>query len=303
MGIMLSYRHGFHAGNSADVLKHTILVFCLDYLVQKEKPFLCVDTHAGAGSYPLLTGFAAQNREWEQGIAKLRDFPAPGNTDREGQRVQAKVPPLVRRYRELIPDEGSTYPGSPVLMARLLRARDRALCFELHPGDFAALSEFLKDDRRFSIRQEDGFAALKGLLPPPSRRGLVLIDPPYELKEDYARLVETLSEALERFPTGLYIVWYPLLRNDPRPDAGNSPPFGDTLLGLYGGNRCRVEFYTPEKPRSSAEAKGISPRGFYGSGMVIYNPPWTLGAALEESLPWLGEIMGTGQRGWRLDIQ
>jgi 23S rRNA (adenine2030-N6)-methyltransferase len=301
---MLSYRHGFHAGNPADVLKHAILVFCLDYLAQKEKPFLCVDTHAGAGRYPLLAGFAAKNREWEQGVAKLPGFSGPGNTDMESQ------PGLIRRYQELVvpmepaaPGAVYTYPGSPALMARLLRARDRCVCFELHPGDFAALSEFLKSDRRFTLRQEDGFAALRGLLPPPSRRGLVLIDPPYELKEDYARLLETLPEALNRFPTGLYIVWYPLLRNDPRPDAGNSPPFGDILLGLYRGNRCRVEFYTPEKPRTPLSEDGSSsPRGFYGSGMVIYNPPWTLGAALEESLPCLGETMGTGRQGWRLDM-
>jgi 23S rRNA (adenine2030-N6)-methyltransferase len=184
-------------------------------------------------------------------------------------------------------------------MARLLRARDRGVCCELHPGDFAALSRFLKDDRRFSLRQEDGFAALKGLLPPPSRRGLVFLDPSYEVKEDYTRLTETLSESLERFPAGLYIVWYPLLRDDPRPGAG-ADSFSHTLLGLYGGNRCGVEFYTLEKPRTLEGSRSSSPRGFYGCGMVIYNPPWTLCAALEESLPYLGKIMGTGPQGWRL---
>jgi 23S rRNA (adenine2030-N6)-methyltransferase len=287
---MLSYRHGFHAGNPADVLKHTVLAFCLDYLGQKEKPFFCADTHAGAGSYPLLEGFAAKNREWERGIAKL-----------QGGKGE---PAMLRRYRELagFPGEGDTrcyaYPGSPALMARLLRPRDRGFCFELHPGDFAALNRFLGGDRRFILRQEDGFAGLKGFLPPPSRRGLVFIDPSYELKEDYTRLTETLAEALRRFPTGVYIVWYPLLGEDPRPDTLGYT-LGNTLLGLYRGNRFGVEFYTAP----SGKRRENSPRGFYGSGLVIYNPPWPLDGALRESLPFLGETMGTGPEGWRLDTR
>jgi 23S rRNA (adenine2030-N6)-methyltransferase len=193
------------------------------------------------------------------------------------------------------------YPGSPALMARLLRPRDRGLCFELHPGDFTALNRLLGDDRRFTLRQEDGFAGLKAFLPPPSRRGLVFVDPSYELKEDYARLGETLAEALRRFPTGIYIVWYPLLGKDPRPGTGAGSlgnSLGSSLLGLYRGNRCCIEFYTA----SSGKGRDNSPRGFYGSGMVIYNPPWPLEGALRESLPFLGETMGTGPEGWRLRI-
>jgi 23S rRNA (adenine2030-N6)-methyltransferase len=287
---MLSYRHGFHAGNPADVLKHAVLAFCLDYLGQKEKPFLCVDTQAGAGLYPLFAGFAAKNREWEQGIAKL--------SGRKGD-----LPAMLRRYRELAgfpaarTGEGDqacdyAYPGSPAFMARLLRPRDRGICFELHPGDFAALSRFLGGDRRFTLLREDGFAGLRGFLPPPSRRGLVFIDPSYEVKGDYSRLTETLTEALRRFPTGIYLVWYPLLGEDPR-------PIGDTLMGLYRGNRYGIEFYTA----SSGKGRDNSPRGFYGSGMAIYNPPWSLDGALRESLPFLGETMGTGAEGWRLDIR
>jgi 23S rRNA (adenine2030-N6)-methyltransferase len=346
---MLSYRHGFHAGNPADVLKHAVLVFCLEYLRQKEKPFLCVDTHAGAGAYPLLEGFAAKNREWEQGIARL--------SGREG-------PPLIRRYRDLagFPDEPRisqnpvgfekcpeksglkpsfshkfkaafpkaevlgkpqlcglkppspsgagdgkrdpskaaadyAYPGSPALTARLLRPRDRGLCFELHPGDFAALSRLLGGDRRFILMREDGFAGLKAFLPPPSRRGLVFIDPSYEVKEDYTRLAGALAEALRRFPTGIYIIWRPLLGKDPRPGTG-AEFLEETLLGLYRGKRLGLELYTaPSGPRRE------SPRGFYGSGLVIYNPPWPLEEALRESLPFLGETMGTGPEGWRLRIR
>jgi 23S rRNA (adenine2030-N6)-methyltransferase len=288
---MLSYRHGFHAGNPADVLKHAVLSFCLDYFGQKEKPFLYADTQAGAGLYPLLTGFAAKNREWEQGIAKLS-----GGKD--------ELPAMLRRYRELA-DLPGIYPGSPALMARLLRPQDRGICFELHPGDFAALSRFLGGDRRFTLLREDGFAGLKGFLPPPSRRGLIFIDPSYEVKEDYTRLTDTLREALRRFSTGTYIVWYPLLGEDPRPKIGKvdteslEKSLGDTLLGLYRGNRCGIEFYTA----SSGKGRDNSPRGFYGSGMVIYNPPWTLDGALRESLPFLGKTMGTGPEGWRLHIR
>ncbi|MDR0450670.1 MAG: 23S rRNA (adenine(2030)-N(6))-methyltransferase RlmJ [Treponema sp.] len=295
---MLSYRHAFHAGNPADVLKHAVLAFCLDYLCQKEKPFFCADTHAGAGSYPLLGGFAAKNREWEQGVAKLRG--------RKGE------PAMIRRYRELagFPGEDGAldyaYPGSPALTARLLRPQDRGLCFELHPGDFAALSRLLGGDRRFILRQEDGFAGLKAFLPPPSRRGLIFTDPSYELKEDYGRLGLTLREALRRFPTGIYLVWYPLLGDDPRPESGAGIPddargnsLGETLLGLYRGRRCALEFYTA----SSGKRRDHSPRGFYGSGMVIYNPPWPLDAALRESLPFLGETLGIGPEGWRLDTR
>ncbi|GHV56063.1 ribosomal RNA large subunit methyltransferase J [Spirochaetia bacterium] len=285
---MLSYRHGFHAGNSADVLKHTVLIFCLDYLAQKEKPWFCIDTHAGAGSYPLLEGFAAKNREWEKGVAKL-----------SGMKVQ-QIPAALTRYLELTGPDGMSYPGSPEIIRRLLRKDDRACCFELHPEDFAALKTLLGGDRRFGLRHEDGFAGLKSLLPPPSRRGLIFIDPVYEVKDDYALLPQVLSDALKRFSTGTYIIWYPLLHTDPRPAGAEMPgeaaSFRETLLNLYEGNRLGVEFYTAQKDSPPEN----SPRGMYGSGLVIFNPPWTLKNALEETLPFLGLAMGIGKDGWFL---
>lgn len=277
------------------MLKHIVLIFCLDYLTQKEKPWFCIDTHAGAGSYPLLEGFAAKNREWEKGVAKLSGI--------KGR----QIPAALTRYLELTDPEGISYPGSPEIIRRLLRKDDRACCFELHPEDFVALKTLLGGDRRFSLRHEDGFAGLRGLLPPPSRRGLIFIDPVYEVKDDYALLPQVLSDALKRFSTGTYIIWHPLLHRDPRPRESVS--FQETLLGLYDGSRLGIELYTAPKdspPENAggephpAGSVGNSPRGMYGSGLVIFNPPWTLKNALEETLPFLGLTMGIGKDGWFL---
>jgi 23S rRNA (adenine2030-N6)-methyltransferase len=288
---MLSYRHAFHAAGAADVLKHSVLIFCIEYLLQKEKPLLCVDTHAGAGTYALREGYAAQNREWEQGLGKF--------FGRTAQRHN-QLPSMLSRYLGLCGANGDSadppdsYDGSPVIMARLLRPADRLVCYELHPADYAACTSALTGcampEGRFELRQEDGFVGLKSLLPPPSRRGLIIIDPSYELKDDYERVPGTLVMALGRFATGTYIIWYPLLREIHA--AGRELP--QRLMGLYRGNRCRVELYTT--------CRDNSPRGMYGSGLVIYNPPWTLAAALRESLPILGSLMGTGEKDWSLEF-
>jgi 23S rRNA (adenine2030-N6)-methyltransferase len=300
---MLSYRHGFHAGNPADALKHSILIFCLDHLMLKEKPLLCVDTHAGAGFYALDRGFAAKTREWEAGLGKLIKEQA-GGTGTAG----TALPSMLNRYLEIISaasgqSDSSLYPGSPAIMARLLRPADRVSCFELHPEDFRILDENMGGDRRFSLRQEDGFSGLKALLPPPSRRGLIFIDPPYEVKDDYSRVPEVVEAALRRFSTGTYIIWYPLLRRSPLP-GGETLLLSEDLMALHQGKRCIVELYTQDKalenkPSGDAAAGGNSPRGMYGSGLVIYNPPWTLRAALEESLPVMARLMGAG---WKLEF-
>jgi 23S rRNA (adenine2030-N6)-methyltransferase len=293
---MLGYRHGFHAGNAADVLKHMVLVFCLDYLVRKEKPVLCVDTHAGAGLYPLDTGFAAKNREWEAGIGRLS---GPAR-----ERLET-LPAMLRRYAQITGAAAAgdaaggadgagrglsmpAYPGSPEIIRRLLRPRDRACFFELHPADFGLLAELMRGDRRVRVTRQDGLAGLKALLPPAPRRGLVFIDPPYELKDDYIRVPETLAGALRRFSGGTYITWYPLLYESFRGAAfvrEGAEEFPERLMGLYEGNRCRLELRAADGPRENG-------RGMYGSGLVIYNPPWTLRAALEESLAFLSRLPG-----------
>jgi 23S rRNA (adenine2030-N6)-methyltransferase len=275
---VLSYRHAFHAGNSADVLKHGVLIFCLDYLGQKETPFLCVDTHAGPGHYTLTQGYAAKNREWEGGIGRL-----------DGPQGEA-APGLVRRYLSLVREvrQGDAgYPGSPALIRALLRPQDRGAYFELHPQDYALLKENFQADPRLILRRENGFSALKSLLPPRSRRACVFIDPPYELAEDHAALGRALEDGLRRFSPGLYIIWYPLLGGTGE-KARNS---GTGLMERWQGNRCRLELRT-----------GLpQDRGMYGSGLAIYNPPWTLKAALEEALPCLARSLGGTEASWLLD--
>jgi 23S rRNA (adenine2030-N6)-methyltransferase len=275
---MLSYRHAFHAGNGADVLKHSVLLCCLDYLGRKETPLLVIDTHAGAGFYSLTEGHAAQNREWEQGVGRLLE--------------RETLPPLLARYAALVREalaEGGRYPGSPALIQRLLRPQDRGVCFELHPADFTLLADALKPDRRFRVAREDGLGGLKALLPPPGRRGCIFVDPSYELRGDYRAVPEGLAEALSRFSTGVYIVWYPLLR--PRPgDAGLWEALRETLLGLHNGNRFAIELFSPEAD---------STKRMFGSGLAIYNPPFTLQEALEESLPALAELLGGWRWRWR----
>jgi 23S rRNA (adenine2030-N6)-methyltransferase len=285
---MLSYRHAFHAGNAADVLKHAVLICCLDYLGQKEKPFLVVDTHAGAGFYPLIEGYAAQNREWEGGVGRLLE--------------RDNLPPLLGRYAALVRDSlggelsaklppAGLYPGSPALIQRLLRPQDQAVCFELHPADFTALANTFKADKRFRLLREDGLGGLKALLPPASRRGCIFIDPSYEVKSDYTGVPEHLAGVLRRFPSGTYLIWYPLLARH-----GNSEQFPEDLRGLWKGSRCQAELYTAPRNRPPEN----SPRGMYGSGLVIFNPPWTLKGALEETLPILASRLGTGKKSWKL---
>jgi 23S rRNA (adenine2030-N6)-methyltransferase len=296
---MLSYRHSFHAGNPADVLKHLVLVFCLEYLAGKERPFLCVDTHGGAGVYDLEEG---QNREWEAGAGKLRAYAGSDG---------AAMPYPVARYLEAIrlavpaaADGGkktNSYPGSPLIAAGLLRKQDRLVCCELHPADWETLKTTLdnfgtkKGSRgnapAMEVRREDGPASLKALLPPPSRRGLILTDPSWEEKDEYETIPRALAGALKRFPQGTYIVWYPLLAI---PKSAAAENIAETLMALYAGSRCRAEMNT-------VPSEGHSPRRMYGSGLVIFNPPYTLKAALENCLPWLAGVLGEG--GWRLDWQ
>lgn len=201
---MLSYRHAFHAGNHADVLKHTVQIALLRYLNQKDKAYWYVDTHAGAGMYSLVEGYATRLAEFADGVGRLWD--------------RSDLPPALADYLEQVksfnPDGKLTlYPGSPACAMRVLRPQDHARLYELHSSDGPLLQQAMQPWRRaVQIDQGDGFAGLKAVLPPPPRRALVLIDPPYEDKGDYKRVVDGLREGLKRFATGTYAVWYPLLQ-------------------------------------------------------------------------------------------
>lgn len=265
---MLSYRHSFHAGNFADVLKHLVLVRILRYMTQKEKPLLYLDTHAGAGAYELAALQAGKTPEFEDGIGRLWSRP-------DLPEALADYVAQVRRV-----NEGGVlrhYPGSPWFARQLLRSNDRLALHELHPADFLLLQESFRDDRRTRVRREDGFHACRALLPPAERRALVLIDPPYELKEDYQRVVDTLLAAHRRFSSGTYALWYPVVerrRIDRLEKALRESGMHRILLLELG---------------IAADRPGY---GMTASGMLVVNPPWSLAAEMQPVLGYLAEILG-----------
>jgi 23S rRNA (adenine2030-N6)-methyltransferase len=267
---MLSYRHAFHAGNHADVLKHCILVNLMRYLAQKDKPYWFIDTHAGAGAYGLDAGYASQNAEHEAGIARLWR--------------QTDLPPALAEYvavtRAINPaGHLSLYPGSPYLASKLLREQDRMRLFELHPTDVDLLGKTFPDaGNKVIVTRGDGFAGLKALLPPPSRRALVLIDPSYEDKADYSHVFQALEDSLQRFATGIYAIWYPLLQ---RQEAGR--------LAERFARLKNVAWLNATLSVSAPSREGF---GMHGSGMFIVNPPWTLAENLRECLPYLARTLG-----------
>jgi 23S rRNA (adenine2030-N6)-methyltransferase len=267
---MLSYRHAFHAGNHADVLKHFIEVQLLRYMAQKDKPFWFIDTHAGAGCYSLDSGYATQNAEFERGITVLwerDDLPAP----------LAEYVALVKRIN---PDgQLKLYPGSPLVALELLREQDRMRLFELHPTDSEILQQnFARHGTQVLMQTADGFGALKAMLPPPTRRALVLIDPPYEEKQDYQRVLSALREGLKRFAGGVYAVWYPQLQ---RAEARQLP---EQLKQLPVKSWLHVAL--------SVQAPSEDGYGMHGSGMFILNPPWLLHGVLQQTMPYLVKHLG-----------
>jgi len=269
---MLSYRHAFHAGNHADVLKHLILLQIAEYLGEKPAPFWIIDTHAGAGRYALESAHASKLAEYKDGIGRL--WEAKG------------LPPAAKDYvdmvRQLNPDgQLKHYPGSPWLARQMLRDSDRLRLYEMHTTDARLLHEcFQGSGREVAITDGDGFTGLKAVLPPPPRRALVLIDPSYETKGDYTAVIKALQEALKRFPTGTYALWYPMLS---KLEARQLP---DKLkrLGCANWLHATLEVKAPAKD-------GF---GMNGSGMFVINPPWTLEKKLHETLPKLAELLAQG---------
>ena len=269
---MLSYRHAFHAGNHADVLKHLILLQIAEYLAEKPAPFWIIDTHAGAGRYALESAHASKLAEYKDGIGRL--WEARG------------LPPAAKDYvdmvRQLNPDgQLRHYPGSPWLARQMLRDGDRLRLYEMHTTDAKLLLECFKGTgREVAITDGDGFTGLKAILPPPPRRALVLIDPSYETKSDYTAVVKALQEALKRFPTGTYALWYPML------SKLESRQLPDKLKRLGCSNWLHA---TLEVKAPSRDGFGMN-----GSGMFVINPPWTLEKKLHETLPKLTELLAQG---------
>jgi len=272
---MLSYRHAFHAGNHADVLKHAVLLEVLSYYNAKDKPWSYIDTHAGVGCYALAADYTQQTGEFREGIARLW-----GRSD-----LPELLQPYVDAVKEFNPDgKLAVYPGSPAVAMSRLRPADRMRLFELHPTDEPVLASFFQDEKaRVKVERADGFAALAGLLPPPSRRAVVLMDPPYEVKTDYRRVVDVVGEALRRFSTGTYLIWYPLLA---RPEARLLP---ERLAKLGAESWLRAELAVSRPPREDF--------GMYGSGLYVINPPWNLPRRLKPALAWLAEQLGQSGEG------
>lgn len=281
---MFSYRHAFHAGNHADVLKHLVLVQLLRHLALKDTPFWVIDTHAGAGLYALDSDWALKRSEFADGVARLWD--------------RDDLPQAVADYREVVRAENPDarlrrYPGSPFITLQHLRDRDRLRLFEMHTNECAVLVGNIDAagrhaKKRTMISATDGFIGLQALLPPPPRRGLILIDPSYEDKRDYARTVEAVKGALSRFATGCQLIWYPQVQ---RPEPGELV----RKLSRLPGVKWLHAALTVRHP----SADGL---GLHGSGLFVINPPWTLRAQLQECLPWLATVLAqdSGAR-WTLE--
>jgi len=270
----MNYRHIYHAGNFADVFKHIVLVMVLDHLRQKDKPFFVLDTHAGIGLYDLESEEAQKTGEAQAGIGMVYE-----RTD---------APPEAKQYVDIVRHANGKgrkaprfYPGSPAIVKSMLRRNDRFTAGELHPDDFKTLKKSLGADMRIRIEKTDGYGLLKSQLPPPERRGLVLVDPPFEATDEFDRMLKGLREAYKRWPTGIYILWYPVK---------DTAPVADFHRVLSGEGI----------PKIIAAEFSLSPQGFTeklnGCGMIIVNPPWMLREHLEAIGPWLAGAISESAR-------
>lgn len=286
---MFSYRHAFHAGNHADVLKHTVLLAVLKHMAQKDTAFTVFDTHAGAGLYRLDGDYAQTSAEASQGFLKLI-----------ATKPEQPFAPAIQDYIDLVASfnaggQWKVYPGSPFIIQQHLRGRDKLKLFELHPTDTKTLTANiaqLEAGRQVAIEREDGFEGVKKFLPPPSRRALLLCDPSYEVKHDYARVSAMVADALLRFATGTYVVWYPII---PRPEAHDLPRKLKTLANKAGKSWLEATLTVKSsKLLQSEEGETIRP-GLPASGMFLINPPFTLKAVLKDALPQLAAILKQDQ--------
>jgi 23S rRNA (adenine2030-N6)-methyltransferase len=282
----MNYRHAFHAGNFADVLKHAVLVRILTHLGEKAAPFRVVDTHAGAGLYDLAAEPATRTGEWRDGIGRLMDADLPDD-------VRALLAPYLAVVRAANPGGGlRRYPGSPLIALGLMRPQDRLVACELEPGAAAALAAHLRRDRRARAVEIDGWVALNAYVPPKERRGVVLIDPPYEEKDEFARLAEALAVAQRKWATGIFLLWYPLKERS-GPDR--------LAAALRPGAAARI---APKVLRVEIEWTPMASGRLSGAGLIVVNPPWRLAEELQQRLlptllPVLGPpAVGAGRVDW-----
>jgi 23S rRNA (adenine2030-N6)-methyltransferase len=264
---MLSYRHSFHAGNPADVLKHLVLAQVFRYQTIKDKPLDYIDTHSGAGFFELASADAQKTQEFQDGIAKL--YQHSSNHEALNDYIA-----LIKSFNEQ--GELAFYPGSPKIAEHYLRRQDKGWFFELHPRDLVLLEENMQGKRSIRVRGENGFAGLIGLLPPASRRACVLIDPPYEIKDDYDTVVKTLVKAHQRFATGTYMIWYPVV------DRERIERMEEGLIASGMRNIQLFELAT----QADTDVHGMT-----ASGMIVINPPWKLKQTMDAVLPELVDLL------------
>ncbi len=275
----MNYRHAYHAGNFADVIKHVVLCRLLAYLRLKDKPFFVLDSHAGCGLYDLDADEARRTQEAQDGITRLNQA-----TD-----VPFEIAAYLSLVRGLNPrsEDIVQYPGSPLIIRNFLRDKDRLFAVELHPEDVIRLRKALKNDYRIHIEARSGYEAIKALLPPQERRGLVLIDPPFEQTDEFQSLTKALGEAQRRWPTGIYAVWYPIKSRIPV----------DKFLNNVQGMAFKEAWVTELAPFSYSDLQRLN-----GCGLVLINPPYVLEAELRRILPWLCRLLAReAGASWRLD--
>jgi len=284
---MFSYRHAFHAGNHADVLKHTVLIATLQYLVEKDAALTVLDTHAGAGLYRLDGDYARTSGEAGDGLLRLTGHATP----------LPALTPALQAYVDVVRsfNPGATtkvYPGSPFIAQHLLRAHDKLKLFELHPADARALAgnvAQLNAGRQVAVLHEDGFEGARKFLPPPARRALLLCDPSYEIKSDYGKVLDMVQEGLKRFATGTYAVWYPII---PRPEAHDLPRRLKTMAQKVGKSWLHATLTVKSSKVTENAAGDVKRPGLPASGMFLINPPHTLKAQLKDTLPQMAELLG-----------
>ncbi len=273
----MNYRHAYHAGNFADVMKHAAIALVVDSLMRKDKPFFALDTHAGIGGYDLACVAAEKTGEYLGGIAKVLDSPNP----------PAALSPYLDVVRAFNPDGGLRwYPGSPEVVRTMMRSDDRMALVELHPEDVEDLRRRFASDRRVGVHHLDGYVAAKGLLPPPERRGLILIDPPFEVRDEMVRLLSSLRRIRRLWPTGIVLAWYPIKGREP------VRHFHQAIRDEGGPKTLAVELLI--RPDDD-------PFRLNGCGLLVVNPPWQLAESLAEVLAWLAPLLAPGQGSWNLD--
>ncbi len=288
----MNYDHAYHAGNFADVLKHTALCLCLDHLGRKDKGYFVLDTHAGQGAYPLDDPRVLKTGEAASGIRRLLAM--------EEDRSPDGFPAALGRYLEIVRSlgdgrGGGRYPGSPLLCARVMRPQDRLVVCELNPRHLPDLKGLLEGDRRVRVEARDGYEALRAWLPPQERRGLVLIDPPFERTDEFPALVEALRGALKRWQTGTVMIWYPV--KDGRAVADFHDAMTRVALGEGGGGAGG----RPVLIAGLAVRVAVPGGRMTETGLMVINPPWPLAAGLEAVLPVLATVMGEDSTaGWTL---